>query len=65
MKPGCHAPPWNDCASLPRLKKLDLRRIDITAADVDALRAALPPVTINWTPLTDDERTKLDAFLKP
>ena len=49
---------------LPRLKKLELRRIDIPAADVETLRAALPSVAIDWKPLTDDERTKLEAFLK-
>ncbi len=49
---------------LPRLKKLELRRIDIPAADFEALCAALPSVAIDWKPLTDDERTKLDAFLK-
>ena len=49
---------------LPRLKKLELRRIDIPAADVETLRTALPSVAIDWKPLTDDERTKLEAFLK-
>ncbi len=51
--------------ALPKLKRLELRRIDIPAADVETLRTALPAVTITWTPLTDEERTKLDAFLKP
>ncbi len=49
---------------LPRLKKLELRRIDISTADVEALKASLPNVAIDWKPLTDDERTKLEAFLK-
>ena len=49
---------------LPRLKKLELRRIDITAADVDAFKAALPSVTVDWKPLTDEERAKLESFLK-
>ena len=49
---------------LPRLKKLELRRIDIPAADIEALQASLPNVAIDWKPLTDDERTKLEAFLK-
>ncbi len=48
---------------LPRLKKLELRRIDIPAADIDALKAALPSVTIDWKPLTDDEQSKLTAYL--
>lgn len=49
---------------LPRLKKLELRRIDIPTADVETLKTALPSVSITWTALTDDERQKLDAFLK-
>ena len=49
---------------LPQLKKLELRRFDIPAADVEALKASLPAVAIDWKPLTDDERTKLEAFLK-
>ncbi len=49
---------------LPRLKKLELRRIDIPAADIETLKASLPSVSITWAPLTNDERQKLDAFLK-
>lgn len=49
---------------LPRLKKLELRRIDISDADIVALKTSLSSVTIDWKPLTDDERTKLEAFLK-
>lgn len=49
---------------LPHLKKLELRRIDIPAADIETLRAALPNVAMDWKPLTDEERTKLEAFLK-
>ncbi len=49
---------------LPRLKKLELRRIEISATDVETLKAALPTVSIDWKPLTDDEREKLQTFLK-
>ena len=49
---------------LPRLKKLELRRIDISEADIVALKTSLSSVMIDWKPLTDDERTKLEAFLK-
>ncbi len=49
---------------LPRLKKLELRRIDISEADIAALKTSLSSVMIDWKPLTDDERTKLEAFLK-
>ena len=51
-------------SELPRLKKLELRRIDIPAADIDSLKAALPSVTINCKPITDEERSKLVDFLK-
>ncbi len=50
--------------SLKSLKKLQLQRIDIGSAEVDELRGKLPGVTIDYKPLTDDERSKLDAFLK-
>lgn len=50
--------------ALPQLKKLELRRIDIPAADIEKLESMLPSVTIEWKPLTEDERTKLDVFLK-
>ncbi|HVV99749.1 MAG TPA: prolyl oligopeptidase family serine peptidase, partial [Planctomycetaceae bacterium] len=49
---------------LPRLKRLELRRIDIPEADIDTLRASLPKIEIDWKPLADEDRTKLDAFLK-
>ena len=49
---------------LPRLKKLELRRIDISAADVEALRTLLPAVAIDWKPLTDEERSKFEAIVK-
>ncbi len=51
--------------SLPKLRKLELLRIDIPAEDVDRLRSALPDVKVEWKPLSDDERKKLDAYLKP
>lgn len=50
---------------LPRLKKLSLARIDISAEDVEKLKAALPAVKLDVKPLTDDERKKLEAYLKP
>ncbi len=50
--------------ALKSLKKLQLQRIDIGSAEVDTLRGQLKGVTVDYKPLTDDERTKLDAFLK-
>ncbi|HLQ44638.1 MAG TPA: alpha/beta hydrolase fold domain-containing protein [Planctomycetaceae bacterium] len=49
---------------LPRLKKLALGRIDISAVDVEILKTALPSVAVECMPLTADERSKLEAFLK-
>ncbi len=49
---------------VPRLKKFELRRIDISTADIEVLRASLPAVAIDWNPLQEDERTKLEALLK-
>ena len=49
---------------LPWLKQLELRRIEISAEDVELLKVALPSVKIDWKPLTDDERVELAEFLK-
>ncbi len=43
-------------AALPRLSKLKILTVDISAADVAALRTALPNVKIDWQPLTDTDR---------
>jgi hypothetical protein len=50
---------------LTPLKKLDLKRIDLTAEDFEKLRAALPGVKVEGKPLSDDERKKLADYLKP
>lgn len=50
--------------ALPRLKKVGLRWIDILADDVAALRSTWPSVIISC-PLIEEERTKLDTFLRP
>ncbi|MBS0201746.1 MAG: hypothetical protein JSS49_02515 [Planctomycetes bacterium] len=49
---------------LPRLKKLELRRIDCPSAEIETIKLALPAVTIDWKPLTEEEQTKLTGFLK-
>ena len=51
--------------SLPKLRKLELLRIDIPAEDVEKLKAALPDAKVEWKPLSGDERQKLEAYLKP
>ena len=50
--------------ALPNLKRLGLNQIDIPAADVAKLKTALPNVTVDWKPLSDEDRAKLDKFLK-
>ncbi|MEN9572309.1 MAG: hypothetical protein RL514_164 [Verrucomicrobiota bacterium] len=50
--------------ALPNLKKLTLQHADIPEADIAKLRADLPGVTIEWKPLTDEERQKLEGMLK-
>lgn len=50
--------------ALPNLKKLALQHADIPEADIAKLRADLPGVTIEWKPLTDEERKKLEGMLK-
>jgi hypothetical protein len=50
--------------ALPNLKKLTLQHADIPDADIAKLRADLPGVTIEWKPLTDEERKKLEGMLK-
>lgn len=49
---------------LPNLKKLRLDKIDLSAEDIEKLRAEMPGVTITGKALTDDERKHLDEFLK-
>jgi hypothetical protein len=51
--------------SLPNLKKLSLARIDLPAEDLEKLKAALPEVKIDFKPMSDEERKKLEAYLKP
>ncbi len=56
-------PALEQLKSLPNLKKLNLDHIDISAADLEKLKAALPAVAITGKPLTDEERKSLDEFL--
>ncbi len=44
---------------LPRLGSLKIHQTDISAADVERLRAALPNVKLEFAPLADDEREAL------
>ena len=51
--------------ALPNLKRLTLQHADISEADIAKLRTDLFGVTIEWKPLTEDERKKLEGMLKP
>ncbi len=51
-------------AVLPSLKKLRLEGVDVSAEDVQKLRAKLPGVSIDWKPMTEEERKRLQEFLK-
>lgn len=51
-------------SALPKLKKLKLHGVDMSADDAEKLRGKMPGVTIEWKPLTDDERKQLENFLK-
>ena len=42
--------------ALPKLAKLKIHMVDISAADVDAIKAALPRATVDWQPITEAER---------
>jgi hypothetical protein len=50
--------------ALPKLKLLTLHETDLPAADVEALQAELPGVKIVHQPLTDEQRKKLEMYLK-
>jgi hypothetical protein len=50
--------------TLPQLKQLNLHTMDFASADLEKLRAELPNVTITFEPLTDDQRKKLESYLK-
>jgi len=45
-------------AGLPKLRLLVITTVDIPPADVEKLRAELPGVKIEFTPLSDEEREK-------
>jgi len=49
---------------LTKLKKLTVSQIDTPAADIEQLKAALPNVTIDWKPLTEEQAKMLTDKLK-
>lgn len=42
--------------ALPKLTKLKIHTVDISSADVDEIRAALPKVTVDYKPITDADK---------
>ncbi len=59
-----HLPALRQLTKLPRLKRLKIDRTYLSAADIEALKSALPGVQIGFEPLIEDQRKKLDAYLK-
>ena len=45
--------------ALPKLAKLKIETVDISAADVDAIKAALPKCKVEFKPMSDDEKESL------
>jgi hypothetical protein len=50
--------------ALPKLKKLQIAECEIATADVEALRSELPDVKLEMQPLTDEQREKLEMYLR-
>lgn len=50
--------------SLPKLKQLGITESDIPAADVEKLRVELPGVKVDFQPITEEQRKKLETYLK-
>lgn len=42
--------------ALPKLVKLKIETVDISAADVEAIKAALPKCKVDWKPMSDAEK---------
>ena len=51
-------------SALPNLKKLKLEGVDISANDIEKLRAKIAGVSIEWKPMTESEIKRLQDFLK-
>ncbi|PQO26149.1 hypothetical protein C5Y96_22140 [Blastopirellula marina] len=49
---------------LPNLKMLIISQVDISEADVEKLKAAMPSVEIKWEPLTDEQTEMLTKKLR-
>jgi hypothetical protein len=49
---------------MPNLKRLKIDRTELSTQDIDLLRVELPHVKIDFEPLTDEQRKKLEAYLR-
>ncbi len=56
-------PALQQLKALPNLKSLRFTSVDVSPADIEKLRAELPGVKIDYKPLTDEERARLDKSL--
>ncbi|RCS42226.1 hypothetical protein DTL42_20590 [Bremerella cremea] len=50
--------------SLPKLKKIIISQVDVSATDIEKLKAELPHVEIDWKPLTEAQAKMLSKNLK-
>lgn len=51
--------------ALPNLKRLELTQVDVPAAEIEKVRAALPGIDVKWQPVSGEERAKLERLLAP
>lgn len=49
---------------LPKLKSLLIYEADVSESDLEQLKTALPEVKIEFQPLTEEQRKKLEMYLK-
>ncbi|NQV23655.1 MAG: hypothetical protein HQ518_04730 [Rhodopirellula sp.] len=49
---------------LPKLKRLKIDRTEISAVDIETLRSEMPGVKVEFEPLTDEQRQKLESYLR-
>ncbi|MCA9071988.1 MAG: hypothetical protein KDA84_23835, partial [Planctomycetaceae bacterium] len=56
--------PLRQLKALPHLKRLKIDRTDLTEDEVKRLQSDLPSVKVEFEPLTPEQRTKLEAYLK-
>lgn len=52
-------------SSLPNLKRLSLSQVDLTTAEVEQLKAALPKAKVDFKPMDEAERGRFERILAP